>query len=360
MAQIDAFFKLMHEVGASDLHLSSGNQPLIRLRGSLERIKYKTLENAELKRILYEIAPEEKVKVFEEFGDVDFGYEIPGLSRYRANFYDQKWGIGAVFRAIPTTIPTAEELGLPAVILRLATLPKGLVLVTGPTGSGKSSTLAAIVDQANRTRRDHIITIEDPVEFVHHSKGCLVNHRELGTHTKNYATALRGALREDPDIIMVGEMRDLDTISLAIEAANTGHLVFGTLHTTSAAKTVDRIIEIFPANMQGQIRSSLADGLRAIVSQVLFKRIDVRGRCAAMEILLATSAVRHLIRESKTYQVGTVIQTGRKFGMQALDDSILEHILAGRIDPNEAYTYCSDKAKFRQYLTQAPDDFTDV
>ena len=360
MAQIDAFFKLMHEVGASDLHLASGNQPLIRLRGSLERIKYKTLENSELKRILYEIAPEEKVKVFEENGDVDFGYEIPGLSRYRANFYNQKWGIGAVFRSIPTTIPTAEELGLPPVILKLATLPKGLVLVTGPTGSGKSSTLAAVVDQANRTRRDHIITIEDPIEFVHHSKGCLVNHRELGTHTKSYSAALRGALREDPDIIMVGEMRDLDTIGLAIEAANTGHLVFGTLHTTSAAKTVDRIIEIFPANMQGQIRSSLADGLRAVVSQVLFKRIDVRGRCAAMEILLATSAVRHMIRESKTYQIGTVIQTGRKFGMQSLDDSILEHILSGRVDPNEAYTYCSDKGKFRQYLTQTPDDFTDV
>ena len=299
MAQIDAFFKLMHEVGASDLHLASGNQPLIRLRGSLERIKYKVLENAELKRMLYEIAPEEKVKVFEELGDVDFGYEIPGLSRYRANFFNQKWGIAAVFRSIPTTIPSAEELGLPPVLLRLATLPKGLVLVTGPTGSGKSSTLAAIVDQANKIRRDHIITIEDPVEFVHHSKECLVNHRELGTHTRSFAAALRGALREDPDIIMVGEMRDLDTIALAIEAANTGHLVFGTLHTTSAAKTVDRIIEIFPANMQGQIRASLADGLRAIISQALFKRVDIKGRCAAMEILLATPAVRNLIRESK-------------------------------------------------------------
>ena len=300
MAQIDAFFKLMHEVGASDLHLASGNQPLVRLRGGLERIRYKVLENAELKRMLYEIAPEEKVKVFEEFGDVDFGYEIPGLSRYRANFFNQKWGIGAVFRSIPTKIPTAEELGLPPVILKLATLPKGLVLVTGPTGSGKSSTLAAIVDQANRTRRDHIITIEDPIEFVHHSNQCLVNHRELVTHTRTYAAALRGALREDPDIIMVGEMRDLDTIGLALEAANTGHLVFGTLHTTSAAKTVDRIIEIFPANMQGQIRASLADGLRAVVSQALFKRIDVTGRCAAMAILLATSAVRNLIREAKT------------------------------------------------------------
>jgi len=350
----------MHDVGASDLHLSSGSQPLIRLRGSLERIKYQVLENAELKRMLYEIAPEEKVKVFEEYGDVDFGYEIPGLSRYRANFFNQKWGIGAVFRSIPTVIPSAAELGLPSVVLKLASLPKGLVLVTGPTGSGKSSTLAAIVDQANRTRKDHIITIGDPIEFVHHSKECLVTHRELGAHTKTYAAALRGALREDPDIIMIGEMRDLETIALAIEASNTGHLVFGTLHTTSAAKTVDRIIEIFPANLQGQIRSSLADGLRGVISQALFKRIDVKGRCAAMEILLATSAVRNLIRESKTYQISTVIQTGRKFGMQSLDDAILEHILAGRINPNEAYNYCQDKEKFRQYLTHPPEDFTDV
>lgn len=360
MAQIDAFFQLMYEVGASDLHLASGNQPLVRINGSMERIKYKPLENAELKRMLYEIAPEEKVKVFEEQGDVDFGYEIPGLSRYRANFFNQKWGIGAVFRAIPTRIPTAEELGLPPVLLKLASLPKGLVLVTGPTGSGKSSTLAAIIDQANRTRRDHILTVEDPIEFVHYSKGCLVNHRELGTHTRNFSAALRGALREDPDIIMVGEMRDLETIALAIEAANTGHLVFGTLHTTSAAKTVDRIIEMFPANQQGQIRASLADGIRGVISQALFRRIDVRGRCAAMEILLANSAVRNLIRESKTHQISTVIQTGRKFGMQALDDALMEHILAGRIDPNDAYNHCQDKGKFRQFLTQPPDDFTDV
>ncbi len=360
MAKIDAFFKLMHEVGASDLHLAAGNQPLIRLQGSLERIKYKILENAELKRMLYEIAPEEKVKVFEESGDVDFGYEVPGLSRYRANFYNQKWGIGAAFRSIPSRIPTAEELGLPPVVMKLATLPKGLVLVTGPTGSGKSSTLAAIVDQVNEIRRDHIITIEDPIEFVHQSKNCLVNHRELGTHTKSFTAALRGALREDPDIIMIGEMRDLETIALAIEAANTGHLVFGTLHTTSAANTVDRIIEIFPANVQGQIRSSLADGLRCVISQNLFKRIDIKGRCAVMEILLATPAVRNLIRESKTYQISTVLQTGRKYGMQSLDDSILEHILAGRIDPNQAYNSCVDKDKFRPYLTQPPDDFTDI
>ena len=360
MAQIDAFFKLMAEQGASDLHLASASQPILRIRGEMERVKYKTFESEELKKLLYEITPEEKIKVFEETGDVDFAYEIPGLARYRVNFFNQKWGVGAVFREIPSEILTSDQLGLPPVIKKLALLPKGLVLVTGPTGSGKSTTLAAIVDEANKKRRDHILTIEDPLEFVHHSQGCLVNHREVGTHTKSFTAALRGALREDPDIIMVGEMRDLETISLAIEAANTGHLVFGTLHTTSAAKTVDRVVEVFPANQQAQIRSSLADGLRAVVAQGLFKRIDKKGRVAALEIMLATPAVRNLIRESKTFQIPSVIQTGKKFGMQSLDDAIMDHLLAGRIDPDDAYNKCIDKAKFKQYITKPPDDFTDV
>jgi twitching motility protein PilT len=247
MAKIDAFFKLMNEQGASDLHLVSGQPPALRIRGDIERIKYKVLDNDELRSMVYEISPEDKVKVFEETGDVDFGYEIPGLARYRANFFMQKNGIGAVFREIPSTIMTAEQLGLPPVISKLATLPRGLVLVTGPTGSGKSTTLASIIDVANRSRKDHIITVEDPIEFVHQSQGCIVNHREIGLHTKSFGAALRGALREDPDIILVGEMRDLETISLAIEAASTGHLVFATLHTSSAVKTVDRVIEVFPA-----------------------------------------------------------------------------------------------------------------
>jgi len=360
LAFIDAFFKFMHDVGASDLHLASGNQPLLRLKGRIEKIKYKILENSELKKILYEIAPDEKVKIFEETGDVDFGYEIPNMARYRANFFNQKWGVGAVFREIPTIIPTVEELGLPSVISKLASLPKGLILVTGPTGSGKSTTLDTIIDHANRTRPDHILTIEDPIEFVHHSIKSLINHREIHTHTRSFASALRGALREDPDIIMVGEMRDLETIALALEAANTGHLVMGTLHTTSAASTVDRIIDIFPANEQPQIRASLADALRAIVAQTLFRRADLSGRVAAQEILLATPAVRNLIREGKIHQIATTIQTGRKYGMQAMDDSILDHLLADRITPNDAYTYCNDKAKFRQYLTSPPEDFTDV
>jgi twitching motility protein PilT len=350
----------MSEQGASDLHLTTGSQPILRIRGEMERVKYKTLNNEDLKKMLYEITPEEKIKVFEETGDVDFAYEIPNLARYRANFFQQKWGIGAVFREIPSEILTTDQLGLPTVIKKLALLPKGLVLVTGPTGSGKSTTLAAIVDETNKRRKDHIITIEDPLEFVHQSQGCLINHREVGTHTRSFAAALRGALREDPDIIMVGEMRDLETISLAIEASNTGHLVFGTLHTTSAAKTVDRVIEVFPANQQSQIRSSLADGLRAVVAQTLFKRIDKKGRLAALEIMLATPAVRNLIRESKTFQIPSVIQTGKKFGMQSLDDAIMDHLLNGRVDPDDAYNKCIDKAKFRQYITKPPDDFTDV
>ncbi|MCF8090356.1 MAG: PilT/PilU family type 4a pilus ATPase, partial [Desulfotignum sp.] len=283
MAQIDAFFKLMHDQGASDLHLSAGQQPALRLNGDIERIKYDRLTSDKLRAMLYEITSQEKIKVFEETGDVDFGYEIPGLARYRANYFMQKNGLSAVFREIPSNILTAEQLGLPSVISKLADLPRGLVLVTGPTGSGKSTTLAAIIDQANRSRKDHIITVEDPIEFVHKSQNCIVNHREVGTHTDTFSAALRGALREDPDIILVGELRDLETISLAIEAASTGHLVFGTLHTSSAAKTVDRIIEVFPSSEQAQIRSTLSDGLRAVVAQVLFKRIDKKGRCAALE-----------------------------------------------------------------------------
>lgn len=360
MAKIDAFFQLMHEQGASDLHLVSGQQPAIRMRGELERVKYNILDNDELKAMLYEITPEHKIKQFEETGDVDFAYEIAGLARYRANFFEQKFGVAAVFREIPSQILTCEQLGLPPVVSKLATLPRGLVLVTGPTGSGKSTTLAAIIDQANRLRKDHIITVEDPIEFVHQSQSCIVNHREVGIHTKSFSAALRGALREDPDIILVGEMRDLETISLAVEAASTGHLVFGTLHTTSAAKTVDRIIEVFPSSEQAQIRSTLADGLRAIIAQVLFKRIDRKGRCAALEILIANAAVRNLIRESKTFQIPSMIQTGKKYGMQLLDDAIMELFNKGWISADEAYMKCNDKTKFRPLLKNPPTDFTEV
>ncbi len=360
MAKIDAFFKLMHEQNASDLHLMAGQPPALRIHGDIERVKYKILDNDELRAMLYEIAPEDKIKVFEETGDVDFGYEIPGLARYRANFFLQRNGVGAVFREIPSNIQSCEQLGLPPVMAKLATLPRGLVIVTGPTGSGKSTTLAAIIDEANRTRSDHIITIEDPIEFVHQSKGCLVNQREVGLHTKTFSAALRGALREDPDIILVGEMRDLETISLAIEAASTGHLVFATLHTTSAAKTVDRIVEVFPAQEQAQIRSTLADGIRAIISQTLFKRIDRRGRIPALEILIATPAVRNLVRESKSHQIPSMIQTGKKYGMQLLDDAIMELYNKGKISADDAYTKANDKARFRPLLKSPPTDFTEA
>ncbi len=356
MAKIDAFFKLMGDLGASDLHVVAGSQPILRIRGDMERVKYKLFDDDELTSMLYEIASEDKIKIFEETGDVDFAYEIPGLARYRANFFRQLHGIGAVFRLIPSTVMTAEQLGLPPVTMQLAMLHKGLVLVTGPTGSGKSTTLAAIVDYANKHRKDHIITVEDPVEFVHRSQGCIVNHREVGRHTRSFATALRAALREDPDIILVGEMRDLETIQLAIEAAATGHLVFGTLHTQSAAKTVDRIIDVFPANQQEQIRSTLSDSLKAVVAQTLFKRIDVKGRCAALEILTCTPACANLIRENKTFQIPSVIQTGRKYGMQSLDNAIEDLLKKGWISAEEAYSRCIDKAKFAPFLTHKPAD----
>jgi twitching motility protein PilT len=360
MAQIDAFFKLMNDNGASDLHLVSGQQPVLRILGELERVKFKTLDNDSLKTMLYEIAPEEKVKVFEETGDVDFAYEIPGLARYRANFFQQMKGVGAVFREIPSVIMSCEQLGLPPVVKRLATLPRGLVLVTGPTGSGKSTTLAAIIHEANSTRKEHILTVEDPIEFVHKSSKAVINHREVGIHTRSFSAALRGALREDPDIILVGEMRDLETMALAIEASATGHLVFATLHTTSAAKTVDRIIEVFPLNQQAQVRSTLADGIRAVVAQTLFKRIDRKGRVAAVEIMIGTPAVRNLIREGKTYQIPSMIQTGHKFGMQLLDDSIMEHLNKKAISPDDAYSRSNDKNKFLPYLKNPPADFTEV
>jgi len=360
MAKIDAFFKLMNEQGASDLHLTAGQPPALRIRGEIERIKYKVLDSDDLRGMLYEIAPEQKIKTFEESGDIDFGYEIPGLARYRANFFMQKNGVAAVFREIPSTIMTSDQLGLPEVVSKLATLPRGLILVTGPTGSGKSTTLAAVIDVANRSRKDHIITVEDPIEFVHQSQGCIVNHREIGIHTNSFATALRGALREDPDIIMVGEMRDLETISLAVEAASTGHLVFSTLHTSSAYKTVDRVIEVFPSSEQPLIRSTLADGLRAVIAQVLFKRIDRKSRVVALEILIANPAVRNLIREGKTHQIPSMIQTGKKYGMILLDDSIMDLYTKGMVSAEEAYAKANDKGRFRPLLKTAPPDFTEA
>jgi twitching motility protein PilT len=361
MAKIDAFFNLMLEQKASDLHLSSGNAPMLRINGELHRVEFPPLESDPLKSMLYEITPEYKIKQYEETGDVDFGYEIPGVSRFRVNFFNQKNGCAAVFRQIPSKVLSFEDFEkfdapLPAVLKKFAMLHRGLVVVTGPTGSGKSTTLAAMVDYANKNRRDHIITIEDPIEFVHESKSCLVNHREVGVHTKSFAAALRGALREDPDLVLVGELRDLETIELALTAASTGHLVFGTLHTQSAAKTVDRIIDVFPAEQQNKIRATLSESLKGVVAQNLFKRVDKKGRVAALEILVFTTAIANLVREGKTHQIPGMIQVGKKLGNQPLDDAIMDHLRMKRISPEEAYDKCLDKKKFRVFLPHPPED----
>ncbi|MEI8340101.1 MAG: type IV pilus twitching motility protein PilT [Verrucomicrobiota bacterium] len=359
MARIDSYFKFMIDQDASDLHLSTGNQPMLRIHGDLVRVDAPPLEADDLKALVYEIAPEYKIKTFEETGDADFGYEYPGVARYRVNFYNQRVGIGAAFRLIPTKVLTLDELGLPPVLKKFSMLKKGLVLVTGPTGSGKSTTLAAMIDYANLSRKEHIITVEDPIEFVHRSQNCLVNQREVGVHTKSFASALRGALREDPDIVLVGEMRDLETIELALTAAATGHLVFGTLHTTNASKTIDRVIDVFPTNQQNQIRAGLSESLKGVVAQSLFKRIDKPGRCAALEILVVDTAIANLIRETKTHQIPGMIQVGKKKGNLPLDDAIMEHLRAARVAPEEAYEKASDRKKFRMLLKNPPDDFED-
>jgi len=361
MAKIDAFFNLMFEQKASDLHLSAGNNPMLRINGELHRVEHPPLDNDTLKSMIYEIAPDYKIKTFEESGDVDFGYEIPNISRFRANFFNQKGGVAAVFRQIPSRVLSFEDFEkldapLPAVLKKFAMLHKGLVIVTGPTGSGKSTTLAAMIDYANKNRRDHIITMEDPIEFVHESKNCLINQREVGLHTKGFAAGLKGALREDPDIILIGELRDLETIELAIMAANTGHLVFGTLHTPSAAKTVDRIIDVFPADQQNKIRATLSESLKGIIAQNLFKRIDKKGRVAALEILVFNTAIANLVREAKTHQIPGMIQVGKKSGNQPLDDSIMEHLRMKRISPEEAYEKSLEKRKFRTFLAHPPEE----
>ncbi|MGE4506784.1 MAG: type IV pilus twitching motility protein PilT [Desulfovibrionaceae bacterium] len=350
MAQINAFFKMLHEHGGSDLHLSTGSQPLLRLKGDLVRIKYKPLSGEELRRLLYEITPPDKVKLFEETGDVDFAYEVPGLARYRVNLFLQQRGPAAVFREIPQHIKNMTELGLPDALRDLVMLKKGIVLVTGPTGSGKSTTLAAMIDYANTNRKDHVLTIEDPIEFVHENRGCLINQREVGRDTKNFKAALRGALREDPDIILVGEMRDYETIALALEAAETGHLVLSTLHTVSAVKTVDRIIEVFPEEMQAQVRTSFADSFRAIISQTLLKTRDGKGRVVALDILMGIPSVRNLIRKGDNHQIPSIMQTAKQHGMQPLDDHILELVNKGTISAETGLAHALDKAKMQAAL----------
>ncbi|MBX6364115.1 MAG: type IV pilus twitching motility protein PilT [Gemmatimonadetes bacterium] len=353
MAQIDQFLRLMVQQKGSDLHLTCGSPPILRLHGELTRIKFRELSPQDMQALFYEIMTPEQRAEFEAKHDLDFAYEIPDVARFRVNLFRQRKGIGAVLRTIPSKVLSADELGLPEAVRNFCELNKGLVLVTGPTGSGKSTTLAAMVDLINETRADHVLTIEDPIEFVHQNKRGLVNQREIGNHTASFSAALRAALREDPDVILVGEMRDLETISLGITAAETGHLVFGTLHTNSAAKTVDRIINAFPADEQEQIRAMLAETLRGVVSQQLLRRADGHGRVAALEILVGTPAIANLIREGKTFQIPNMMQTGRKDGMQLMDQAILDLLMKNVITPEEAYTKAHNKAEFAPYLDGA-------
>jgi twitching motility protein PilT len=343
-AEMDALFRQMYEIGASDLHLSAGAVPMVRHDGEIKPLPGRAALSVEdIERLLWPIAPDRNRQEFEARHDTDFAYEIPGVSRFRCNFFMDRKGMGAVFRIIPSKIITAEQMGLSKEILDLCFLSKGLVLVTGPTGSGKSTTLCALIDYINRYRADHIITIEDPIEFVHENKKCLINQRQVGEHTDTFKSALRAALREDPDIVLVGEMRDLETIAIAMETAETGHLVFGTLHTASAASTVDRIIDQFPADRQEQIRVMLSSSLKGVISQMLCKKIG-GGRVPALEVMIGTQSISNLIREGKVFQIPSVMQTSKKLGMCMMNDSLLDLVKRNVVEPQEAYAKAVDKA----------------
>jgi twitching motility protein PilT len=343
MAKIDDLFKILRDKKGSDLHLSPDNPPLMRVAGDLAPMTPHKLTHEEIQALLFEMMNEPQRKQFEATHDIDFAYEVTALQcRFRANIFLGRLGIGSVFRLIPTQIMTVEQLGLPNTVLKFTNLKKGLVVVTGATGSGKSTTLAAMIDDINKKQKEHILTIEDPIEFVHVSQGCLINQREVGRHTQSFSAALRAALREDPDIILVGEMRDLETIELAITAAETGHLVFGTLHTNSAAKTVDRIINVFPTGQQEQIRAMLAESLKGVIAQQLLKTVD-GGRCAALEILSVTPAVSNLIREGKTFQIPSVIQTGKAEGMQMMDQALQALLAAKKVTLEQVQKYSQNK-----------------
>ena len=350
MARIDAYFRETKDSGASDLHMVIGFSPMLRLRGELTPTKHPVLTAESNRDLLFEILTEDQQSLLEMHRDFDMAYELEGVARFRCNFLYQQRGIGAVFRMIPTDILTLEQLQLPPVLKTIAMLRRGLVLVTGPTGSGKSTTLAAMIDYINETRDAHIITIEDPLEFIHSNKKCLFTQREIGAHAKSFSDALKVASREDPDIILVGEMRDTTTISLALTCAELGILVFGTLHTNSASKTIDRIINAFPADQQEQIRTMLAESLSAVVAQQLLKTKDGKGRCAANEILIGSPALASTIREGKTSQINSLIQTGSASGMQSMDQHLLQLIKEGRITAQAAYEKALDKKIFESMI----------
>jgi twitching motility protein PilT len=337
---------LTRERDASDLHLAVGNPPALRIHGKLVRLDYPPLTESSLHEMLYDVLTDDHKARFEDTHDLDLSLELQNIGRFRVNVFMERLGEGAAFRLIPSGIRSLEQLGMPPILRTLAMKDRGLVLVTGPTGSGKSTTLATMIDVVNTERTDHIITIEDPIEFVHQHKSCLVNQREVGPHTKSFAAALRSALREDPDVILVGEMRDLETIAMALTAAETGHLVLATLHTNSAAQTINRVIDVFPPHQQEQIRVQLSEALLGVLAQTLLPRIDGRGRVAAIELLVANSAIRNLIREGKTFQIPSMIETGAKEGMISLDQSLRDLLRRGLISPEEAFLRAVDRDSF--------------
>ncbi len=347
---MEKLLRMLVEMGGSDLHMRVGEPPILRKSGEMERLEGQSkLDPATTESLLFSIMPEKNRKEFNDSNDTDFAYEIAGVARFRANVLRDRKGVAAVFRVIPSAIVTADQLGVTQEVQNLCYLTKGLVLVTGPTGSGKSTTLCALVDLVNRSRSDHVITIEDPIEFVHENKNCIITQRQVGVHTGSFKSALRAALREDPDIILVGELRDLETVSIAIETAETGHLVFGTLHTTTAASTIDRLIDQFPADRQEQVRTMLSESLKGVVSQVLCKKIG-GGRVAAREILLVTPAISNLIREGKTFQIPSIMQTSKRLGMITMNDTLLELVEKKLVEPKEAYMKSVDKGAFVNQL----------
>jgi twitching motility protein PilT len=353
MQKIDRFLRLMNDHGASDFHLTVGRPPMLRASGTIETIRYRVISEADFGEMLEKVTPARIWADYVQSGDVDFSYEIPGVARYRVNLFRQQRGSGAVFRIIPTKILSIEQLGLPEQIRRVAEMRSGLVLMTGPTGSGKSTTLAAIIDLINDTRALHIITIEDPIEFVHANKKSLIHQREVGSHATSFAEALKAAGREDPDIILVGEMRDLETISVALTAAETGHLVFATLHTQDAAQTIDRIIDVFPPGQQQQVRVQLAGTLQGIVCQTLARTTNGEGRAVATEVLVATPAVRNLIREGKTHQIYSAMQAGAKHGMHTMDQHLADLVKTGRISMETGIEKCHHIEDFNRLAGRA-------
>jgi twitching motility protein PilT len=358
LERIETLLRTLVGNKASDLHLRSGSPPMLRLNGEIEAIPNEAvLSSAEIDEMLGAVMLEQNRDEFKEINDTDFAHEIPGIARFRGNALRERKGTGAVFRAVPAAVVSVEQMGISQEVQRLCHLTKGLVLVTGPTGSGKSTTLCALIDLINRTRSDHVITIEDPIEFVHESKKCLITQRHVGVHTSSFRHALRAALREDPDIVLVGELRDLETVSMAIETAETGHLVFGTVHTSTAVSTIDRVIDQFPPDRQAQVRVMLSESLKGVISQVLCKKIG-GGRVAAREILLSTPSVSNLIREGKTFQLPSVLQTSRRLGMVTMNDALIELVDSKQVEPQEAYLKATDKVGILHMLKQRGKDIS--